>query len=262
MVEQRNFNIEEHNAAQQHALQQEFKQMTERIGMIWDIDETVVDTIGNHTKLITRGASMLGYKDPLPSREEIISQGGTSAYAELFGLTPQEWESRMERIRDSKYVNSGADMYHPEVAQLLPTLEDTKLLGFVTARPGSEKTLLVTEEDLFNRVGLPKRPVILRPESVSLADTSSWKLAILKQIAQQDDQKRVVLIDDSISTAKTVMEYNSRNGENPIIQVIYKGPLTKPLIDNGDFQINTQMGIYTADWQEMPTIMNQIQQQW
>ena len=262
MLEQRIFNIEAYNAAQEHALQNQFRQMEERFGILCDVDETLVDTIGNHSDRINRGARIMGFSEELPTREELIEKGGTGAFAELFGMTSDEWEIMMQRIRDSKYINAGATLYHPEIVSLVEQFSNTKMLGFVTARPGTEKTLRVTEEDLFRRIGLPQLPIVLRPSTVAIAETSAWKLGILKQIAVQDTQKRLILVDDSLATANVILEYNSCNESNPIIQVVYKGPLTIPSLESGAFKTDPKMGIYEADWHEMPQVIQQIQQQW
>jgi len=250
--------VEIQNAQALDAMQRHFVQMNAAFGIISDIDETVVDTVGRHVGFITKAAQLAGFKGALPSVEEIKAAGGTADYACVFGMTPEGWEKIMQRVRERRFVNEKADLYHPKTRETL--MNGGELLGFVTAKPGTDRTLAATQRDLTERLGFPERPVILRPNSVPLSQTSEWKIETLSAIKGMTP-KGIVLVDDSLSTARAIAEHNTREGKIDLIQVVYKGPLTAPALESGKFVPDESLGIYAADWDEMGQVFDRIREQ-
>lgn len=243
-------------------VRQSFLESDKPIGVISDIDEFLVDTVDNHIQFISRAARMLGYKGTLPSYEDIIAEGGTAHYAEIFRMDPQDWETIMMRIRATRYVNRNARMYHPNPQDILSEGPHHALLGFMSAKPATESTYRTTKEDLFERLGFQEKPVILRPHMVDISQSSAWKVELLSEIVASDPSKMLVLTDDSISTAKAVTLHNQKAGRVEFMQVLYPGPLTKTVLDNGLYIPQQDEGIFVADWQTMPEIFDIINETW
>lgn len=258
MIETQIDTIEIQNAQALFEMQRHFRQMDAGFGIVSDIDETVVDTVSRHVGFVTRGAKLAGFQGTLPTPEEIKAAGGTADYARVFGMTADDWEEIMKRVRERRFVNEKADLYHPETVQTL--LNGGELLGFVTAKPGTERTLAATQKDLTQRLGFPERPVILRPNSVPLSQTSEWKIETLAAI-KGTSPKGIVLVDDSLSTARAIAEHNRQAGAVDIMQILYKGPLTLPALQSGKFIPDESLGIYAADWDEMPEVFDRIREQ-
>ncbi len=258
MIEAYTNTIEIQNAQALDAMQRQFRQMEAGFGIVSDIDETVVDTVGRHVGFVTRAAQLAGFKGTLPTLDEIKAAGGTAEYARIFGMTAGEWEEIMIRVRERRFVNEKADLYHQDTVQTL--LNGGELLGFLTAKPGTDRTLAATQRDLIHRLGFPDRPVILRPNSVPLSQTSEWKIETLAAI-KGTTPKGIVLVDDSLSTAKAIIEHNRKAGAVDIMQIVYKGPLTAPALESGTFVPDESLGIYAADWDEMPEVFDRIREQ-
>jgi hypothetical protein len=239
-------------------MQQHFQNMETSYGIVSDIDETVVDTVGRHVGFVTRGAQLAGFKGALPTLEEIKAAGGTADYARVFGMSGDEWEEIMKLVRERRFVNEKAALYHPNTVQTL--LNCGELLGFVTAKPGTDRTLAATQRDLTQRLGFPERPVILRPTSVPLSQTSEWKIDTLAAI-KGTSPKGIVLVDDSLSTARAIAAHNHKAGKTDLMQIVYKGPLTVSSLESGKFVPDESLGIYAADWDEMPGVFDRIREQ-
>lgn len=258
MIETFTDTIEIQNAQALDAMQRQFRQMETGFGIVSDIDETIVDTVGRHVGFVTRAAQLAGFKGALPTLEEIKAAGGTADYARVFGMTPDEWEEVMIRVRERRFVNEKADLYHQDTVQTL--MNGGELLGFLTAKPGTDRTLAATQKDLIHRLGFPEKPVILRPNSVPLSQTSDWKIEMLAAI-KGTSPKGIVLVDDSLSTARVIAGHNQQAGNIGIMQIVYKGPLTAPALESGKFIPDESLGIYAADWEEMPAVFDRIREQ-
>ncbi|QQS43337.1 hypothetical protein IPM65_04215 [Candidatus Roizmanbacteria bacterium] len=257
MIETQIDTIERQNAQALYEMQQHFQKMDAGFGIVSDIDETVVDTVGRHVMFVSRGAKLAGFQGTLPTLEEIKAAGGTAEYARVFGMSADEWEEIMKRVRERQFVNEKANLYHPKTVKTL--LNGGELLGFVTAKPGTERTLAATQRDLTQRLGFPERPVILRPNSVPLSQTE-WKIETLCAI-KGISPKGIVLVDDSLSTARAIAAHNQEAGKLDIMQILYKGPLTVPALESGKFIPDESLGIYAADWDEMPEVFDRIREQ-
>ena len=222
-----------------------------------DIDETLVHTIGNLINGINRGANILGFNNQLPPHKDIIQNGGTNIYASIFGMNAEDWEEVMIKIRRSPYVNEKADQYHPELKKILEILD---VVGYISARPATLKTFASTLRDLFRFRNLPKRPVVLRPESLPITEASIWKSnLILEEFGPYVSQgARLVLVDDSISTAKAITKINESHSQPIINQILFKGPLTMPVLESGKYTPKEEDGIYVSDWENMVATFDRI----
>ena len=254
--------IEQLNAQALTHMQESFRTSSKPIGVVSDIDEFLVDTVGNHIKFIHRAAGIFGHKGDLPTYEDIVAKGGTAHYAEIFGLKPEEWEEIMMRVRASRFVNRNAPRYHEAPHTILSAGEYHELHGFMTAKPGTERTLRTTKQDLEQRLGFTEKPVILRPEIVPISHSSAWKVGLLAKIAAADPAKALVLTDDSISTAKAIASHNNQQGRIQLMQVLYPGPLTKGPLERGEYVPHVEEGIFVADWEQMPEIFDIIDKTW
>lgn len=222
----------------------------------FDIDETLVDTIGKFISGINRGARILGFNGELPPQQDILENGGTHYYASIFRMQPEDWEEVMIRIRRSPYVNEKARSYHHNISNFL---NDFGVVGYISARPATEKTFDSTYRDLFKSRNFPERPVVLRPETFPITEASTWKSnLILDEFGQYTFGAKIILVDDSISTARAVTEINRSCGQPKINQILYKGPITVPVLESGKYQPKEEDGIYVSDWDTMQTTFDRI----
>jgi hypothetical protein len=231
--------------------------------IISDIDELHVDTVTLYEQLLNRHIRMMGH--PACTSQEVRAAGGTQvAYRKYYPeLTDEQWDHFMERVRMSNMVNRNGDLYHPEQIRIANEIfASANFLGYMTARPLTERVIKTTEKDLFERLGLPCAQVMLRPEDVKPEQSGIWKVKQMHAIRTAAGVQHLILVDDSISTAKQVSRYNAEIGENGIIQVLFKGPLTTPALQAGTFVPDQSLGIYAADWDEMPVVFDRIREQW
>ena len=222
-----------------------------------DIDETLFHTVEKLVKVINRGARIWGFNEDLPDEALIIENGGTHHYASIFGMTDDEWESWMIEIRRRQYVNEKAKLYFPKAPELLTDLGVT---GYISARPATLATFISTQRDLFNRRNFPERPVVLRPETIHIRESSNWKSELIfNEFGHYVySGARIILIDDSINTAMAVAKINRGHGRNVINQILYRGPFTKGVLDSGSYVPNEEEGIYVSDWENMKNTFDKI----
>lgn len=233
-----------------------------RICTVSDIDELHVDTVTLHEQLLNRHIRLMGH--PACTSEEIRASGGTQiAYRRFYPhLNDEQWDQFMERVRMSNMVNKNGDLYHPEQVRIAnEVFASGNFLGYMTARPYSERVADTTEKDLFERLGLCSAPVMLRPVGIRPEQSGIWKVEQMHAIRTAAGVQRMVLIDDSISTAKQVERYNVELGQVCISQILYKGPLTVPVLESGKYIPDEAHGIYTADWDEMVQVFDRIREQ-
>lgn len=258
--------------AQRHA------QTSRRGSVLFDKDEMLVDTIRRHVEFINlagrMNASRYGVAFTPLSYEAVVAGGGSGIFNKAFGIPADRWEELHERERATRRVNSGAPTYTDNLQEIVRAIYDrSEVLGYMTATPigvpDSRGRLYDTEtyvkQDLFTRLGLPHEPTILRPADVPASQAGPWKLEMLEQIRAANPQIPVMLVDDSLSTAKLVAQVNSQRspGEVPLVQIVMAdGTLTRPKIDSGSFTAQPELGIYVAGWEELPAVIDQIQTQW
>ncbi len=229
---------------------------------ISDIDELHVDTVTLHERLLNRHIRLMGYSGC--TSDEVRAAGGTQiAYRKFYPqLNDEQWDQFMERVRMSNMVNRNGDLYHPEQVRIANEVFGSgNFLGYMTARPYTEQVVNTTEKDLFDRLGLLCAPVMLRPEGVRPEESGIWKVEQMHAIRTAAGVQNMILIDDSISTAKQVVRYNEELGQIGIRQILYKGPLTVPSLQSGKFVPDESLGIYAADWDEMPEVFDRIREQ-
>lgn len=271
--------LSEYSAFTEAAIQQmeqEHANGPEAGSIICDKDEMFGDTVENHTSIINRfGERHLQKGKRLPTYEEVIAAGGTGKiYAELFGQSPDEWEATMEHIRSLHSICYGSRTYSPRLNEIMgEVVQMSTMLGYVTATPAGVvdrrgniyRTQRFVERDLFQRLQLPRKPAILRPATIHSSKSGEWKTGILERIRSANPAKPVTLIDDSLSTAKVIAAANAQRapGEVPLFQIVMsEGSLTRPKIESGAFTSVPELGIYIADWDHVPEVLNQIQTQW
>lgn len=263
-------------------MKERHKNGTRRVSVLADKDEMLADTVFQHVRYINAMARRIGKRYgmtfELPDYETVVEKGGTGIYAEIFGLTPERWEELHERERSVRSVITGAPAYTPHLAaQMQLVAERSDLLGYLTAtpvgvhRPFQEGQIprfydsqRFAEEDIYGR-GLPQEPVILRPATVPGSSTASWKTSIMREIQAANPGKPVILIDDSLSTAKRIMQENEQraNGELPLVQIVMtQGTLTEAKVKSGQFVAHHDLGVYLADWSELPDVITEVENQW
>jgi hypothetical protein len=249
-----------------------------RSSILFDKDEMLVNTVESHVAYINRVAERLarrrGITLLLPSYDEVIKRGGTGMYAELFGMDKQAWERLHELERATRAVNYGAQPYVPDLQARVAHIEtQSDLLGYLSATPIGYETRgrraydsqKYVEADLYDRLGLPREPVVLRPATIAASEAGPWKAHFIEPIRAANPQKPVILLDDSLSTAALFAQINSQRGpgEVPVCQIVMAdGSLTKPKIETGQFAANPELGIYIATWDQVPEVIDQINTQW
>lgn len=237
---------------------------------ILDLDENLFNTAGHWVDFSNTFLRIYaGIKTDLPTKDEIYRDGGPSSYypnhfSQVFP-TSESYEKLADEMRHRAIPNrAGAPMYK-DMPWIYKTLsKQGKLLGGLTARPATIIVKKATEQQIVAS-GLPLFDVIYKLLDVPLAQASQAKLRILEEITDDPDTQGIlVIIDDSLSTAKIISERNHRRGgKRPIIQILNaSGPLTKPKIESdpeGKFTFTMNDGIFIMeDWNLLPETINHV----
>lgn len=252
------------------------------VSVLADKDEMIANTVHQHVIYINAMAQRFGrrygHTFELPDYATVVANGGTGMYARVLGLTPERWEEIHERERSVRRVITGAPTYTSNLAAQMAIVDErSDFLGYLTAtpvgvhRPYQEGQMprfydsqRYAEEDIYGR-GLPQEPVVLRPATIAGKDTAPWKTGFMSEIQSVNPRKPVILIDDSLSTAKRIMLENEQreSGTVPLFQIVMtQGTLTEAKIKSGEFKAQHDLGIYLADWEELPDVISEIENQW
>lgn len=234
--------------------------MNSHFGVVLDCDETLYNTVARHYRFIQLASrfGILPQLENFPTYDDVVHGGGTGFFADAFVMSADDWEARMVDIRARRAINRNSPLLHPDVAQIVGGIEP--LLGYVTAKPGTPRVHRIATQDLSTRK-FPDLPMVLRPEGVPLSKTAQWKIETMEHIIGKSG-KRMVIIDDSISTARVVEEYNQTHGKVRIAQVLYPGPLTSGKLDSGEYVPSHEHGIVVADWNTIPQVIATINELW
>jgi len=176
-----------------------------------DVDEVLVNSAKKHHRILIEEGKKRDWSN-VPSYEEMLALGGTH---QAFAQYPGYWELN-EAMRNNPDFNRGLE--------LIPgALEVSNFLGsilFIYLTTREEHLARVTHEELVNN-GFPDVPVICRPKGIPLKDTSSWKLDVLRGVAEATG-KKVNMIDDSISLHGVI-----KAAEDPRLgTILFAGPIT------------------------------------
>lgn len=231
--------------------------------LILDLDETVTNTVLLWVKLLNRLLKKRGNSLELPTLTQVQIVGGTDfIYNSENYFGEQDYSLLMALLRGLIVPNLYAPPTEDNIEQILEKLKasDIEPIGAITARPNTTRVLTATNL-YFAKNNFPNIPVVARPEdTVPLSQTTPWKLEQLMVLNSLDESKRVIIIDDSISLARKIAEYNSHNGMSKhIIQVLYPGPLTIGKIVSGEIKENKDEGIFISNWQNLLATVERIQ---
>lgn len=246
------------------------KQLAEKTGLhfILDLDENLFDTVTYWIKLTNR---VLGLKfgvaqSSLPDRAEVLQAGGPSNYyhkkfPQIFPSF-EAYEEFADECRHRYWANQAGPSMVDQMDSVFDSLKSTgNLLGGLTARPANKATVLGTKIQLKQVLQNHAVPEILfKPVDIPLARASQQKLKIMERLSYISSSSTLVLIDDSISTAKLLSEHNQQNPERPIVQILNgAGPLTTPKLLEDPQLIDTMSGIFLMrDWSQLEQTIKEV----
>jgi len=207
----------------------------ENIIIISDVDDVLVDSLRAHHAAAERQAQDRGWE--VPGIKLFCQAGGTVILENLPGfleyhqqnLLSPEFNTSLEPLADAL---SARDFLAATLAL------------YLTARPNSLNE--VTRKHLIG-LGFPDRPVIGRPDSVSMENTAPWKYAELAAIAEglnrhngpdRQGLTRIIFVDDSY---KTVQFVNDKG--HPLINAYTYEGLGTPQ--------HGERGVYPINWQQI-----------
>lgn len=233
--------------------------------IILDIDENLTNTVSYWVRASNRFLRMYGSvaSNRLPTVEEVCQEGGPSVYypghfPDVFD-SPELYEKLMDEWRHRRGPNYVSRPMHQDMTWIYHQIRSkANFLGAITARSATEVVIGATQ-DLLTSLSLPQFPIIYKSPSTPLSAASSEKLVHLERLVEGSPQGRVVLIDDSISTAELVAQRNRRSPR--LAQLMYilnaSGPLTKPILNRGEFTVSPGDGIVIMEsWEHLPIVLN------
>lgn len=240
------------------------------IVIIQDIDEVLYETTRAHYDVMTQAAIARG-ADPrqLPTYEEMCLKGGSDYFKGFFGdVDDEEWQRLAEVARCYGPSNGQAPLMEEGVREKMRIVlaqEGVTLGCYLTATPGRLDVRSVRQNAMFASGNFSEAPMIMRPIETPIQETGTWKMQYLLEFATAalPGDNIIILIDDSLSTAKLVQEKNIQRineGLPPIIQIVYPGPITKPKLDKLASVLSEDNGIYIAHngWDQIPEIIERI----
>jgi hypothetical protein len=245
-------------------IKEKWRHLIEQPGLyiVFDADENKFDTASHWVDFTNRFLRLYAAipEERTPSYEDVWKEGGPSHYypthfPEVFPDF-DSYEKLADEMRHRFAPNHKGEAMHGterivSIKQMYEYLASVgTILGTLTARPATAVVKRATEQQ-FRNAEIPVLDVIYKPVEVPLKDSSIEKLRILQP----------VLIDDSVSTAKIIKDYNSTRGNNrPIIQILNtSGVLTKPAIEKNGFTAQLQDGIFIMQsWDDLPNVIEEI----
>lgn len=271
--ERTSFSIEAYNAAAYVDMVARHRQSDHNLGLIFDIDETLVLTDYNHYEGLCLLARLSGHTGHFPTYEETVSVGEKQLFQSILGVDDEGWNQIKEDLRDSVYVNSFAPATDSGIPQIMTAaLNECHHVGMLTAKPGTATTVRTAEDDMFFRLGLPPMPIYFRPPTMPLHQSAALKLDVMGQIQDAVPDKMLAIFDDSTSSAVRFAEENQAriaHGQKPLPFIVFDCPQAQNgLSEMGhntdpDFDIRmAQSGIYVATWKQIPQTLGRIRQQW
>ncbi len=195
--------------------------------LVVDLDETVYDTLMIHwvisTKLIPWILKRHGKPVPqqLPTYTDLAQAGGTvPAYRDVLG---NELNLELNRIiRYSRRKQKNLSLVSYEIPSVLAQAREEGFIPalYLTTRP--EHVAQASEEDIRAR-GLPELPLLTRPESTHLSNTTQWKTEQLVTLSQLVPDKTVIMIDNDARLGAHLHWLN-----NPRIKpLVFQHPMTE-----------------------------------
>jgi hypothetical protein len=207
--------------------------------LITDIDETINNSVWKHwniykryikhlqrvlTKPISNQYSERVHHDyqflknlANPTYEQITGAGGTHLAYQNFG---QAYRLINKQARSNPNFNSDVPLVTPNLSKYAQAINKKfPFVGALTTRPESVQT--ISKQELAKDLGL-SLPVISRPETTPLEQTTAWKFALLETIALCV-HKRVIMLDDQ----RPLIELIEKSHNQSIRGVLMKGPLTQ-----------------------------------
>lgn len=249
--------------------------------LIFDIDENLVNTVAFWIEETNQFLQDKYHIPPeqIPTLDEVLLEGGPSKYYPLH--FPNIWNTNASYYDPSSYEYLAEQWRHETAGNLVPPLLDgldvttllavvtshAHILGGLTARPATKPVIEATHQQ-FQQYGFETDrnfPIIFRPKIVELSQAGQEKLKVLKELLTVvSSQSRIILLDDSISTARIISEYNQSAEPSKKIAYILNtmGPLTAPSKDilTNNTELSVTQGIFMIkDWSEMDDILTTIE---
>lgn len=221
------------------------------LNFVLDLDENLFDTVFHWVKHTNRFLRMFGgiQSDELPSHKDVCVEGGPSVYYphHFPDIFPDinRYEILADELRHRKSGNvSGPPMSH-DIASVHEHITNAgTLLGGLTARPATDVVVGATRQQVRMHF-TTEFPIIYKPTHIPLSKASTMKLDVLARLATPTSAGTVVLIDDSISVARLIAEWNRTTQGKSIIQILNgAGPLTRPLLEADKFTLGDARGIF------------------
>ena len=186
-----------------------------------DVDDILFKSAEKHDEYLRFLAEFFGW-DNIPKSSVFFSKGGSHA---AYGHIKSYWRLN-ERMVASPEFNKDLDLVDGSVEAL--NMLASNLLLYLTTRPESLKNQ--TQQEL-EKACFPTREVIARPEKINILNTTPWKLGVLKELAQENQGSKIVMIDDSLSLHNAI-----KNLSNPRIEtVLFAGSITPDHPDAKDW---------------------------
>jgi hypothetical protein len=219
--------------------------------IVQDVDECLVNSVPKHAIATPLIARRMGYDQLAATQytpEELGKLGGSSGG---FNNIPG-YKVVNHFLRHDPNFNRGLEPI-PGAQETITSLEN-RIAAILTTRP--EHLTELTRDELSS-LGYPELPIITRPRSVCVEHTAEWKYQQLLKLSEADGKAKL-MIDDSHSTVKYIMEKN-----NPKIKaLLYDGPMTKDGLGASSWKEIEVMLHATEDWKSVCWMLNILYKDW
>lgn len=223
---------------------------------VFDMDDTLTETLLRWVKFMVR--TIYGGKDLASHLDRILQSNNP------FGLLRKEFGDEKfteleQYLRFSRWGNSYGKPVDPAIPELLAHVleRDGNVLGVLTARPDTPEVIQHTHSWIQQQELLADLPLYHAPAALNHAQTQVWKVDdVLGNVRKATDNSPLMLIDDSVSTAARVEQWNRDHTDYlPIIQILLETSLTQVAIAEKypALQKGQSFGVFVAkNWSQIP----------
>lgn len=219
--------------------------------LLLDIDETLLNPLNKYQRIINRELNLS------TTVNDIEQAGGLD---NLYIHTPvyEKFKLLVDELRSDNDFNSNLPCIEGAIEGINTIRRNPSIYigAYLTTRP--QRVKKITKIDLINN-NFPDIPIISRPDTIPRSLTTKWKLSILDKLSNKCLIK-IIMIDDSIELSKSIQERNKMNNRNPIVSILYNGPLTHVKVKKNGIKSNSDSYFHIADWNHIPQIINMYAQ--
>jgi hypothetical protein len=224
---------------------------------IFDMDDTLTETLLRWVQYFVR--AKYGSQRYVEEFNRVMSAKSPFTFLRE-ELGHEEFTKLEQKLRFSRWGNTYGKQVDPNLSEHLAQVLERKgeVLGVLTARPDSLQVREHTYQWLKRQELLHTLPQYHAPTAFTYLQTQQWKVDVLARMRRAVEQPPLMLVDDSVSTAANIEEWNKKHAEYlPLIQILLRTSLTdKAIAEKYDVVFSPEpSGVFVADnWSKIPEV--------